>query len=267
MKITIRKLAALGAAIATTGVAQAAPFHAKQFHETSALSGVSAPLLLAAGEGGEGGEGGLSQDEDMAFHVAAGEIEGRLTAAVALYAQGEAKAAMAHLVRPADGIYQGLQPLLTEFNAPGFADELTALADAVEAGAPADDVETRLKAAIAAIAASTTPESAHELALTVAMLVRIAGQDFAKGVADGKVTDAHEYQDAWGYVQSAKRMVAAAPDWVREEYGSELETINGYLDGLDAAWPDLTGDSGTQMDASVIAGAAARIEIVSLRMD
>lgn len=267
MKKTIRKLAALGTAIAATGVAQAAPFHGNTLHDGSALTGATAPLILAAGEGGEGGEGGASVDEDMAFHVAAAEIEGRLTVAAALYAQGRAEDAKAHLVRPADGIYQGLQPLLKEFNAPGFAEELTALADAVEAGAPAEEVEAKLQAAVAGIAASTTPESPHELALTVAMLVRIAGQDFAKGVADGKVTDADEYQDAWGYVQAGKRMISGAPDWMREEYGAEFDKIAGLLDGLDAGWPDLAGEAAPGLDASVIAGAAARIEIVSLRMD
>lgn len=267
MKITIRKLAALGTALATTGAAQAAPVHFDALHDTSALAGFSAPLLLAAGEGGEGGEAGLTEDEDMAFHVAAGEIEGKLTVAAALYAQGRADAAKAHLVRPSDDIYEGLKPLLAAFNAPDFADELTALADAVEAGAPAEEVEAKLQAAVAGIAASATPESAKELAMTVTMLVRNAGGDFAAGVADGKVTDAHEYQDAWGYVQAAKRIVAGAPDWMRDEYGEEFATIAGHLDGLDAAWPDLTGEAAPGLDSSAIAGAAARIEIVSLRMD
>ena len=99
------------------------------------------------------------------------------------------------------------------------------------------------------------------------MLVRNAGGDFAAGVADGKVIDAHEYQDAWGYVQAGKRMIAGAPDWMHDEYGEEFRQVSGYLNSLDAAWPDLTGEAAPGLDSSVIAGAAARIEIVSLHMD
>jgi hypothetical protein len=273
MKKTIRKLAVLGTAVAATTAAQAGPlagnnFAGKTFHDTSALAGATAPLILAAGSGGEAGEGaGTGIDEDLAFHIGVGEIAGKMIAAAALYEQGQAEAAKDHLVRPSDDIYTALKPMLTEFNMAGFAAELTALADAIDQGAPADDVKAKLAALTAATQENGAPEAPRELALTIVHLVRNAGGDYANGVADGKVTDAHEYQDAWGYVQAAKRLLGGAPDFMREEYGKEFKKISAYLDGLDSAWPDLTGEKPAGTESSVIAGTAARIELVSLRMD
>lgn len=266
MKITLRKIAALGTAIATTGAVQAAPLHVAKPHGATALSGFSAPLLLAA-DGGEAGEGGATEDGDMVFHVGMAEIEGKLAAALTLYEQGETEAAKAHVVRPADDIYTGLKPIMADRNAQGFDAQLTAFADAVDAGAPVDEVKARFAAASEAIRADGLPEAAGELVLTVAHLVRAAGQDFANGVADGKVTDPHEYQDAWGYVQAGKGIIAGAPDWMREEYPEEFKQVGDYLASLDPAWPDLTGKGAPGIEPSVIAAMASRIEIVSLRMD
>jgi hypothetical protein len=273
MKKTIRKFAVLGTAVAATTAAQAGPlagntFAGKTFHDTSALAGPAAPLILAAGSGGEAGEGvGTGVDADLMFHVGVGEVAGKMIAAATLYEQGQAEAAKGHMVRPSDDIYTALKPMLAEFNMPGFAAELTALADAIDAGAPAAEVKSKLAALTAATQENGAPEAPHELALTVVHLVRNAGGDYANGVTDGKVTDAHEYQDAWGYVQAAKRLLGGAPDFMREEYGKEFEKISAYLDGLDSAWPDLTGEKPAGAESSVIAGTAARIELVSLHMD
>ncbi len=273
MKKTIRKFAVLGTAVAATTAAQAGPlagntFAGKTFHDTSALAGPAAPLILAAGSGGEAGEGvGTAVDEDLAFHVGVGEIAGKMIVAAALYEQGQAEAAKDHLVRPSDDIYAELKPMLTELNMPGFAAELTALADAIDArrAGRRGDIE------------ACGPGRRHAGERRAGSAARTGDDDRASGAqcrrrlcerrADGKVTDAHEYQDAWGYVQAAKRLLGGAPDFMRAEYGKEFEKISAYLDGLDSAWPDLTGEKPAGADSSVIAGTAARIELVSLHMD
>jgi hypothetical protein len=78
------------------------------------------------------------------------------------------------------------------------------------------------------------------------------------------VTDPHEYQDSYGFVQAALRLVKSLPKETENEYGTHFEEIRGYLDNISDLWVDITAQDKTAGDPSRLAGAAARIELAML---
>jgi hypothetical protein len=264
MKKTLKAWTALGAAMATTTAAVAAsPVNRI---DTPVLSQPAQPFILAAG-GGEGEGAAVHEDPDVEYFTDLGLVEGHLTAGVALYALSENEMAKTHMKHPRDEIYADLEPMMKERGVKGFADELAALAAAVEGGAPVEDVRAKFDDVLAAIDNCGAPHSAADRANAIVKLVRTASSEYADGVVDGKVVEAHEFQDAYGFVQAAKRLLAKAGDDEKSEYSEEFGEIADQLSGLDKAWDDLAGDSNVGVDSTQLAGAAARIELTALGMD
>ena len=96
-------------------------------------------------------------------------------------------------------------------------------------------------------------------------LMRIAAEEYAIGVKDGKVVNAHEYQDALGFVRVAERLLEGAS---QEERSSEaVAATREQLDALAVAWPSLIPPDRIETSPSLLYGAAARVEIASLSID
>ena len=179
-------------------------------------------LLLMADASGEGGESGgaVAGDDRIAYLLDLALVEGHMQVGVALYKAGDAEAAKPHMKHPKDELYADLEKRFAEMKVGGFAEELDAVAKAVESGAAAADVDALMAKLLKEIAelrggALTGAEAAQ----TVTLLVRHATEDYAKGVKDGKVVAAIEYQDAWGFVQAAKQLLASLSKQERDEIG------------------------------------------------
>ncbi len=63
---------------------------------------------------------------------------------------------------------------------------------------------------------------------------------------------------------AAKAQLAKLSEADRQRLGQSYEQIAGELNKLDAAWPSLVPPDKVTTDASVLYGAAARIEIAAL---
>jgi len=166
---------------------------------------------------------------------------------------------------PSDELYADLEPALAARSQKGFAPSLDKLASAVETGAPVAEVEQAFAAVLADIdqARAAAGELPDELrALTE--LIRTAADEYGAGVKDGKVADPHEYQDAWGFTQAAKSQLAKLSEADRKRLGASYDQIAGELNKLDGAWPALVPPDKVGTDASMLYGAAARIEIAAL---
>ncbi len=264
MKKTLKTWTAIGAAMATSTAAVAASPATRM--DMPALAASAQPVILAAG-GGEGEGAVLHEDPDVEYFYDLGIIEGHLTTGLALYTSGDAAMAKMHMKHPKDDIYEELEHAMKERGVKGFADELSAFSAAVEGGAPADEVKAKYDAVLAAIDASGTPESAADRAKAIVKLARKASDEYADGVIDRKVTDAHDFQDAYGYIQAAKRLLKRAPESEKSKYADEFTEIESQLSGLDKAWTDLSGKSPVDVDPTELAGAAARIELTALGMN
>ena len=74
----------------------------------------------------------------------------------------------------------------------------------------------------------------------------------------------HEYQDAYGFTQIAKRRLEQLPEATRNESTDTVEQVEGYLEELAGLWPSIAPKGDVDGDASKLYGAAARIEIAAL---
>ena len=240
---------------------------------TDGATPVDKPAASSVVEGGEGeGEGtaepaDLAQS-DVAFLERLGLIRGHLHVGNALYQEGQVEMAETHMKHPRDELYAGLVPAIRARGASPFDTALTALAEAVESDAGNERVETAWQAVDDAIRtiASSTNASVRQQLVAIANMVRTAADEYAIGVVDGEIDNAHEYQDAWGFVQVARaRLDALSPDGEAERKITAEATE--ALEGIDSLWPGLAPEGPVEGQASTLYGAAARIELAALSLD
>ena len=107
--------------------------------------------------------------------------------------------------------------------------------------------------------------SAGEIASVIHHLVKTAAEEYSIAVKDGAVVNAHEYQDALGFVRVARRWTDRL-----EDAGADAEAvgrIRHQLDEVKPAWPSLIPPKTVEVDPSLLHGAAARIEIAALGLN
>ncbi len=230
---------------------------------TAGAAVVAPQLALAQGEG-EGGEGAVAeQSGTAALLTALGLVEGHLMAGTETYGKGEVEMATTHMKHPGDEIYTDLEPMLDRYGAPGFADELQALADAVEGGAHAAEVEAARDAVREKIAAARAAVAAtqYERVKSIEDLLRTAADEYALGIVDGEVHNLHEYQDAWGFVQVAKDEASKLD--VPEGVGAAIAEAMAPVDAL---FPAIVPEGRVDGQSEVLYGAAARVELAGLQL-
>ncbi|MFV0276585.1 MAG: hypothetical protein ACK5HY_05290 [Parahaliea sp.] len=230
--------------------------------------------VAAAGSEGEGeGEGAVAQDpatNDVAYLTQLGLMRGHLLVGLELYRQGHIEHARTHMKHPKSELYANLQPAFDTRKAAGFARQLEALAAAVEGDdSERASVEAAYEAVLAGIgqAESHTAKLPPAARLQVAVnLVRTAADEYGIGVVEAKVVNAHEYQDAYGFTNVAQDMVGQMDAAGDAGLADTLAQVRGLIQSLfDAnAWPAIMPPDTVGVDASLLYGAAARIEIVAL---
>lgn len=200
--------------------------------------------------------------DDAGYLLQIGLMRGHLLVGHELFRQGEREAAQTHAKHPADELYATLQPSFAERGVGGFAAELEAHAEAVGSGSEAD-VEAAYRRVAATIlghqqAVTVSPEL---VAQVVVDLVRVAAEEYAIGIVDGKPENAHEYQDAFGFTRIALQW---AQDMAAGDQAAMFERIVARLEALDDMWPALVPPPLVEHTASRLYGAAAEIEILAL---
>jgi len=267
MSRTLKLWTSLGAAALSGTIAAQAAAIGESNETNAAKSKAQIYLADASGEGGEAGESGgeAGNAGGRADYLKdLGLVEGHMLAGVALYKAGEVEAAKPHMKHPADELFEDLKARFAEMKVEGFASQLEAVAAAVESGAAVADVDARMTTLLEEIAESRgAAMEAAEAAQAVVLVIKTAADEFGEGVKDGMVVEAHEYQDAWGFVQAAKRLIDALSDDEKGEHKDELETIVSELVALDKYFPDITGKMPVTAAGSDFAAAASRIELAA----
>ncbi|TRD12015.1 hypothetical protein FGU71_09195 [Erythrobacter insulae] len=155
-------------------------------------------------------------------------MAGHVEAGIALYRAGEGPAGGPHLLHPVSESYaeerEGLDAI--GFDPAPFE----AVSAALEAGKPASEIEPQL-AEVEANLAKMRSEAGGDPAQLIPYLMGLIAKEYAIGVTDGAVSDAGEYQDAWGFARVARQLSEeiAAPDG---------DAVRAELDALLALWPD-----------------------------
>lgn len=255
----------------------------------STLAAVSALALTGCGgegegEGGEGeidlsttmsgeseGEGAGAEGEsegaaatgdpatdDVVYLKLLGLVRGHLIAFYELYQSGSQDMARMHVKHPESELYAGIAPAFGPRGQTGFADELTALVAAAAGG----DVDAEYSDAVEALNAHTPAARPAVVLLAVSEIIRVAADEFDIGVEDdGSISNAHEYQDAYGFLVASRDMVAGidttdvnATDAISLAH-EQIELALASFDGLTAG--------ATEGAPSTLYGAAARIELAA----
>lgn len=260
------------AALVGTGAIGA---HAQHGTDAAAPSQAAVPVGSEGGEGGEGEGEGLPRDvnpasNDVAYLTQLGLMRGHLLVGLELYRAGHIEHARTHMKHPKSELYADLVPAFEARGSSGFGEQLGALTRAVEND---DSTPEAVEAAysevllgIGAAEAVVDGASAPAQIQVVVNLLRTAAEEYGIGVVDGKVVNGHEYQDAYGFTQTAQARINSIDPGDDAELAAGLKTIDGYIQELfDAgAWPAVMPPETLDIDASLLFGAAARVEIVGL---
>lgn len=242
---------------------------------TDATAPVENPAPASVMNNGEGegeGEGSAATADlahnDVAFLERLGLIRGHLHVGHVLYQEGHVEMAETHMKHPRDELYAGLVPAIRARGASPFDNALTELAEAVESDVGNERVKRAWQKVDEAIktVASSTDASVRQQLVAVANIVRTAADEYAIGVIDGEIDNAHEYQDAWGFVQVARARLDALSPSSEAEQRITAEAAEA-LEGIDSLWPDLAPEGPIEGQASTLYGAAARIELAALSLD
>lgn len=223
---------------------------------------------MTASEGGEGASSEESLASDAVYLGQLAFIRGHLNVGVNLYREGDEEAAATHMKHPESEIYAALQPALDAREAPGFADQLAALAVAVENGESLAEVETAYEALLQGITTAehaVAEQNARLLGDVIVDLVSTAAMEYDIAVGDDlSLENAHEYQDALGFVRIAYDMLARVES-VTDDHDT-VETIRQQLDLVLPAWTGLQPPERLHTEPSVIYGAVSRIELAVSRL-
>jgi hypothetical protein len=229
-------------------------------------------LWMAQSEGGEGGEGGAAvvDDDGQALSLVAqlGLIEGALRAGSDLAQAGQAEAAAAHVADLIKDNYDPAEAAMGTAKAPAFETELTAAISAITEGKTAEDVRLAADAALAGIAAARAVEAGEpkEWFDAILFLTRKAGEEYGKGVKDGTLTDAGEYQESWGNILAARTLAAELSQSADASVKAAADAATASLDEVSAAYGGILGDGPLSGDESLFASAAAKIELESYKV-
>jgi len=263
---------ALSGAIALSGCAngegegaKADVQDAKSAHHGSGgeAEGEGAKPLSSGGES----EGAALVDvasDKAAFLSALQIVRGHLRAGSELYAAGERDMGAQHLRHPQAEILTTLAPAFAAYGATSFEPAIDELANAGEAGAEPANIAMLQSEAVQeiAIAAKGADASLKDALLAVAKTLTVAGDEYSVAVIDGKIDNLHEYHDAYGFIATA----IADLESMKSANAAENDAIAAVLEQAKiaaTAAPAVTPPADGFKPASVIYGAAARIEIIA----
>ncbi len=201
-------------------------------------------------------------DDDVEFIYRLGLIRGHLLSFIELYRAEAFEMASAHVQHPGNELYDALIPAFEARASASFADGLTALADA---SAERGDVNAVYADLVVSIRATAPKTSVAVKLLAISKMVATAAEEFDAGVADdGAIVDAHEYQDAFGFLSVAREMLASE----NSSDINETEAIAVAHEQLDLSMNAFAGllAEETEGEAETIYTAAAQIERAVLRL-
>ena len=218
----------------------------------------TAPEAPTAKEPSAEAQAALSDSE---YLVRLGLMRGHLLVGHELYGLNALDAARSHSKHPTDELYAGMEREFAARGTSGFGEELEAHA-LVSLG---DDPATVSAAygtltAMIARAESTVAVSPTMIVDVTAELLREAAAEYAIGIVDGRLSNAHEYQDAYGFTR-------VALSWAKRGNPNEVfGRIAARIEALSDMWPSLVPPEEVPQRAARLYGVAAEVEILGLEL-
>lgn len=203
---------------------------------------------------------------DLAYLTQLGLIRGHLYVGHKLYMAGHIGHAKTHMKHPESELYADIVPAFAVRNTPGFEQSLEGLANAVNGDLGSKKVDLAYRKLLEDIAISETAvnqssqTSAEKLKLA-AKLLRVAGEEYAIAVVNGKMENAHEYQDAMGFKAIAQLIISHL-----DANAETQQYVTGLFDSIMPLWPSLIPPLTLDTDAGEIYRVAAKIELLVLSL-
>ncbi|MEO1027552.1 MAG: hypothetical protein AAFX02_00705 [Pseudomonadota bacterium] len=218
----------LGLAMATTMLAACGAPASDEPALDAAQDAPPPVTAIAVGEGeGEGGEMGHGMDT-LPVEKRVAFMSGHVEAGLALFRAGAPDQAAKHLLHPVSETHEAER---AGIDALGFdKDIFIQVSEALEAGQPAEDTALQLAAAEANMALMQANAGGDPVDI-ISYLMDTVLEEYRIGVTDGVITDAGEYQDAFGFT-------VVALDIAGRIEGQDTTDLIGELETLLAMWPE-----------------------------
>ena len=175
-----------------------------------------------SGEAGEAGEGGHAGELPLTNRLAF--MMGHVEAGLALYRAGEPEMAAPHLLHPVSETHAAERKGI---DALGFDGELfEAVSDALASGKAASEIEMQLLAAEANLDA-VAKEAGGDTVEIIKFLMGTIIEEYSAGVSDGKIVEAGEFQDAYGFAVVASDRASSIEGDAGTRVRKELRALIG----------------------------------------
>ena len=207
-------------------------------------------------------------EKDILYLTQLGLMRGHLYVGKELYNSGNIEHAKMHLKHPQSELYAEMVPAFAERGSDGFAEELTILFSAVSEDLGKVAVSAAYDRLISSITASENlvkainrgPAQNLKLASN---LVKVAAEEYEIAVVDGRMMNAHEYQDAFGFTTVASLIVSSIVSDDDAVIEVRTEAIRS-LKTLEPNWPSLIPPKTLSTNSESLHAVAAEIQILSL---
>lgn len=203
--------------------------------------------------------------EQPGYIAALGELDAEAQVALALYQTSHVANARTHLSHGDGVVYRRLLNRVLARRAVGFSTELNAFTKAIVAGEKFKSVQQKyltLKSAIIASRGKGELTAVGPMVAAVGILIHKSSDYFTSGVANGKIVEPSQYQDAWGFMKTAKNVMTDISQKDRAKHAAALKDVDAALVDLNALWPSLTGTETNSEGPQFLNDAAAKIDAV-----
>ncbi|MDV2993150.1 MAG: hypothetical protein N4J56_002804 [Chroococcidiopsis sp. SAG 2025] len=181
--------------------------------------------------------------KDVDYMSKLGLMKGHLIVAKELLDKQLPKQAEPHIGHPVEEIYVDVEDQLNERNVKEFKTTLIGLQDLIKAQPKSDKVQADFSASMQAVddAIAALPENERSSAAfnlqVINELLDAANSEYGAAIANGKISDAIEYQDSRGFVIYANNLYQKIADQMAKENPEAHKTIDTSLKDLAKAWP------------------------------
>ncbi|XGV98033.1 MAG: helix-hairpin-helix domain-containing protein [Leptolyngbya sp. BL-A-14] len=182
--------------------------------------------------------------KDVDYMLKLGLMKGHLLVARELLDLQQPKQAEPHIGHPVEEIYADVEDQLQERNVKEFKSTLIALQDLVRAGAKdTAKVNSEFKTSMQAVddAIATLPEAQRQSPAFVLQVINglldTANSEYTAAIANGKISQAIEYQDSRGFVAYANALYNSVAPQVEKENPETHKAIKQTMAELTKVWP------------------------------
>jgi Helix-hairpin-helix motif len=182
--------------------------------------------------------------KDVDYMTKLGLMKGHLFVAKELLDLKKVDQAEPHIGHPVEEIYADVEDQLNERKVPEFKTPLIALHDLVKAGGKDNaKITTEFAASVKSVdgAIAVLPEAQRTSSKFVLQIINglldTANSEYTAAIANGKITQAVEYQDSRGFVVYANELYKKIEPQLKKDNPTAATVISKSLTDLTKAWP------------------------------